>query len=255
MLTKLAIKIAAPLPQLENYDRYLFIGPHPDDIEIGAGASVARLCAQGKDVRYLICTDGRFGFDHISGVAPEEVKEIRREETKKAAAFLGVKEVKFLDLCDGGFYTKEELLQGILQTIGEWQPQAVFVTDPDVSSECHVDHRNAGECAKEACLFCENAEIAKRYEAKTAVVEALAFYMTAKPDRYIGVRGYRAKQLSAVFDFHVSQYPPDCDANATLQLYLRLRALEYGIRSFKGEAEGFRVLGRIHRHCLPEAGK
>lgn len=51
MLTKLAIKIAAPLPQLENYDRYLFIGPHPDDIEIGVGASVARLCAQGKEDR------------------------------------------------------------------------------------------------------------------------------------------------------------------------------------------------------------
>ena len=31
------IKLAAPLPRIEEYENYLFIGPHPDDIEIGAG--------------------------------------------------------------------------------------------------------------------------------------------------------------------------------------------------------------------------
>lgn len=35
-LTSLAIRFAAPLPDLEAFDRYLFIGPHPDDIEVGA---------------------------------------------------------------------------------------------------------------------------------------------------------------------------------------------------------------------------
>jgi len=47
-LTKLILKFAAPLPNIENYQRYLFIGPHPDDIEIGAGATVAKLAASGK---------------------------------------------------------------------------------------------------------------------------------------------------------------------------------------------------------------
>ena len=37
-LTRLALRIAAPAPQVEDYQRYLFVGPHPDDIEIGAGA-------------------------------------------------------------------------------------------------------------------------------------------------------------------------------------------------------------------------
>ena len=40
-ITKLALKFALPLPQLESYQRFLFIGPHPDDIEIGAGATAA----------------------------------------------------------------------------------------------------------------------------------------------------------------------------------------------------------------------
>ena len=37
-LTRLVLKYAAPVPQLCEYDTYLFVGPHPDDIEIGAGA-------------------------------------------------------------------------------------------------------------------------------------------------------------------------------------------------------------------------
>ena len=47
-LTKLALKIAAPAPVIEDYSSYLFIGPHPDDIEIGAGATVAKLSAAGS---------------------------------------------------------------------------------------------------------------------------------------------------------------------------------------------------------------
>ena len=41
---------------------------------------------------------------------------------------------------------------------------------------------------------------------------------------------------------------------ASIGLYLKLRALEFGLRSGKGCAEGFRVLGVTHMHCLPEAG-
>ena len=60
-ITKLALKFALPHPALEEYDRFLFIGPHPDDIEIGAGATAAKLAAAGKKVCFLICIDGRFG--------------------------------------------------------------------------------------------------------------------------------------------------------------------------------------------------
>ena len=46
-LTKLALKIAAPAPRIETFSKYLFIGPHPDDIEIGCGATAAKLAKQG----------------------------------------------------------------------------------------------------------------------------------------------------------------------------------------------------------------
>ena len=44
-ISSAVIKLAAPLPKIEQFDSFLFIGPHPDDIEIGAGATAAKLAA------------------------------------------------------------------------------------------------------------------------------------------------------------------------------------------------------------------
>ena len=40
-MLKWVLKAAVPIPKLESYQRFLFVGPHPDDIEIGAGATEA----------------------------------------------------------------------------------------------------------------------------------------------------------------------------------------------------------------------
>ena len=96
-LTARIAALAAPLPRLESFQRYLFIGPHPDDIEVGAGATAAKLCAMGKEVSFLICTDGRFGLGNApAGTTPEQLAELRRRESVTAAAVLGVTEGRFL---------------------------------------------------------------------------------------------------------------------------------------------------------------
>ncbi|MBR1441855.1 MAG: PIG-L family deacetylase [Lachnospiraceae bacterium] len=61
-LTGMILRKAAPVPKMEAFERFLFIGPHPDDIEIGAGATAAKLRQMGKKVCFLICTDGVLGF-------------------------------------------------------------------------------------------------------------------------------------------------------------------------------------------------
>ena len=110
-ILKTVLNIAAPLPDLTGKERFLFIGPHPDDIEIGAGATAARLAAEGKKVCFLICIDGRYGTDEIENPPePEELAKIRRREAADSAARLGVEELRFLELCDGGFYRREELM-------------------------------------------------------------------------------------------------------------------------------------------------
>ena len=50
------LKKAVPLPDLLSYDSFLFVAPHPDDIEIGAGAMVALLTKLDKKVTFLVAT-------------------------------------------------------------------------------------------------------------------------------------------------------------------------------------------------------
>ena len=147
-ITRLALRFAAPLPELLGFQRYLFIGPHPDDIEIGAGATAARLRAMGKEVCFLICTDGRYGDGAApAGLSREELVALRRRESLASARALGVEDVRFLNLSDGGFYTEEQLLRAMAAVIGDFQPDYIFAPDPFVSSECHVDHLRCGRAA------------------------------------------------------------------------------------------------------------
>lgn len=251
-LTRLALRFAAPLPHLENFERYLFVGPHPDDIEIGAGATVSRLTSLGKQVTFLICTDGRYG-DENTTLRGLELASVRKEEARRSAGLLGVTDVRFLGLSDGGFYSREELLSGIAGVIGEVQPEVIFAPDPCVASECHVDHLNVGQAVRNLAYLSSNGGIMAQYGAKSAQIPALAYYMTARPNRFVSTRGHLQKQLDAVFSCHLSQFPPNSASANSIRLYLKLRAADFGIRSLKGQAEGFRVLGQTQMHCLPEA--
>ena len=253
-LTSIIIKRAVPVPRPGQFERFLFIGPHPDDIEIGAGATAAKLAFLGKEIRFLICLDGRFGLENApKGTTQEQLAVIRKKETLAGAEKLGVKNVSFLELSDGAFYDTKELYNGIAKAIGEAQPDIVFAPDPCAASECHADHLNVGEAVRRAAFFAPFPEIMASCGAKSADVKAVAFYMTAKPNRFVGTKGFTQIQREALL-CHVSQFPKDSDAYKSIDTYLKLRSADFGIRSLKGSAEGFRILGRTHMHCLPEAG-
>lgn len=254
-ITKTILKFAAPFPQIDSFDRYLFVGPHPDDIEIGAGATIAALADKGKQISFVICTDGRYGMEHApEGMTPEKLIEIRREEAVASAKLLGVSDVTFLNYSDGGFYDPKDLFISLAKICGEKKPDIIFAPDPSVISECHIDHLNAGKAARQLAFLAPFDAIMKQYGAESAPVKAIAFYMTAKPNRFIRTAPYLSKQIESIFGIHKSQFPEGCADISSISLYLKLRAYDFGIRSFKGKAEGFRVLGRTHMHCLPEAG-
>lgn len=251
-LTGLALRLAAPKPKVEGYQRYMFIGPHPDDIEVGAGATAAKLAAMGKDVCFLICTDGRYGDGHVPQRG-DELARLRREEAIRAAGMLGVRDVRFLNLSDGGFYTCEALEAGIARVIGEFQPEVLLAPDPCVKSEAHPDHLNVGLAVRKLACMAPYPGIMAAYGAETAKVKAVAFYMTARPNSYVATQGYVDKQFKALFEGHVSQFPPQDQEGKMIRLYLTIRSIDFGIRSLKGRAEGFWTLGALHMHCMPES--
>ena len=93
------------------------------------------------------------------------------------------------------------------------------------------------------------------YGVSPATVKAAAFYMTARPNRYVKTAKQFPDQLSAIFECHKSQYPEGSPEADSLKLYLRLRQIQYGLRTLSRGAEGFRSFSQTHMHCLPESGE
>jgi LmbE family N-acetylglucosaminyl deacetylase len=138
--------------------------------------------------------------------------------------------------------------------VGDFQPDVILAPDPDVTSECHADHRNVGAAARQVAYFAPYSGIMAGYAAAAAPVQTLAYYMTAKPNRFVKTTGYLKLQQKSIFGCHRSQFPEGSTEEKSIGLYLKLRAMDFGLRSGKGCAEGFRVLGVTHMHCFPEAG-
>ena len=90
---------AAPLePLREDWQRALAVVAHPDDMEFGAAAAVARWTGQGKQVVYCMVTSGEAGID---GIEPDRSRVLREAEQVESARIVGVDVVQFLGLPDG----------------------------------------------------------------------------------------------------------------------------------------------------------
>ncbi len=88
-----------PWEQLnESWERALCIVAHPDDMEFGAAAAVARWTGQGKWVGYTMVTSGEAGID---GLAPDDCRVVREGEQVESARIVGVDTVDFLHQPDG----------------------------------------------------------------------------------------------------------------------------------------------------------
>ena len=169
------------------------------------------------------------------------------------AAMLGAGDVRFLDLCDGGFYDCEELVRGIARAVGEFKPDVIFAPDPLSENECHIDHLNVGKAARQVACFGPFSGIMERYGADSAGVKGIAFYMTARQNRYVRASKALLKlQLESVFTCHRSQFPLGSKEAADIATYLKLRSFTAGLHCGSLHAEGFRFLDQTHMHCLPE---
>src|SRR3712207_508257 len=84
-----------PLP--EDWSTAVAIVAHPDDMEFGAAAAVARWTGQGKHVVYVMVTSGEAGID---GLSPNECAVIREQEEIDSARIVGVDTVEFLGFPD-----------------------------------------------------------------------------------------------------------------------------------------------------------
>ena len=127
----------------------MVVTPHPDDAEFGVAGTVARWVREGKEVVYVVCSNGEKGTSDRS-VKPEEVAQTREQEQLAAAKLLGVKEVTFLRYPDQNLEDTPEFRKDIVRQIRIYQPETVVTADPYRRYLWHRDHRIAGRVTLDA---------------------------------------------------------------------------------------------------------
>lgn len=127
----------------------MVVTPHPDDAEFGVAGTVARWVRDGKDVVYVVCTNGDKGSND-SEIDPKELARIREKEQMAAATLLGVKDVVFLRYPDQGLEDTSEFRKKIVRLIRTYRPQTVVTADPYRRYIWHRDHRITGQVTLDA---------------------------------------------------------------------------------------------------------
>jgi LmbE family N-acetylglucosaminyl deacetylase len=123
--------------------RVLAIGAHPDDIEFGCGATLAKWTRAGCEAHMLVLTDGSKGtWDPNADL--EALAALRVEEQHAAAKVLGVSAVHFLGITDGELTEDRATRARITEIVRTTRPDVVFTHDPWKQYRVHPDHRHAG---------------------------------------------------------------------------------------------------------------
>jgi LmbE family N-acetylglucosaminyl deacetylase len=116
-----------PLEPLdEDWERALAVVAHPDDLEFGSAAAIARWTGQGKTVHYCLLTRGEAGID---GMHPDETRGVRETEQRESAAIVGVDSVDFLGLHDGVLEYGVALRRAIAREVRRHQPDIVVTNN------------------------------------------------------------------------------------------------------------------------------
>lgn len=184
--------------------RALAIAAHPDDIEFGCGATLAKWAAAGCEIFHLVCTDGSKGTWDPS-TDPAELVVTRRAEQRAASLALGGRgEVVFLGWPDG------ELECGLRQRIevASWirriKPDVVFGHDPWKRYRLHPDHRNAGFLATDGIVAARDPLFFPELDSAPHRPDALLLWEADEVDHLEDVTGFVEAKLAALLE-HRSQ--------------------------------------------------
>jgi LmbE family N-acetylglucosaminyl deacetylase len=135
----------------EDWTRGLAVVAHPDDMEYGAAAAVARWTADGKWIGYVLVSDGEAG---VASIRPEEAGPIRRQEQIDSCSVVGVTDVEFLGHPDGSIVEGLPLRADLTGALRRHRPEIVLSINFRDSwggpSWNHADHRAVGRALLDA---------------------------------------------------------------------------------------------------------
>lgn len=211
---------------------YLFIAPHPDDAELGAGGAIALLKNQGARVGVLDLTDGE--------PTPHGSPEIRQRETVAATAALG------LDW-RGNLGLPNRLLQPGLQARGllagvfrDLRPRYLFAP---YWEDAHPDHVAASELVDAARFWAKLTKSdlpgAPHYPERIFYYFSVHLRLHVRPSFVLDITPFIDVKMKAIACYHSQFIEGRPTAPPTLLDDLRDRARYWGWAIGAGYGEPF----------------
>jgi bacillithiol biosynthesis deacetylase BshB1 len=224
----------------------LVFGPHPDDLEIGLGGTIARHVAEGSAVGLCDLTAGELG----SNGRPDE----RKREAADAASVLGAAWRVNLEWPDGGIVASPEMLRSAVDLVRRERPRAVAIPYWD---DRHPDH-GAASRVLDLAVFRSGL---RRYvtDLEPWRPEWTCYYFintSTAPSFVVDVSAYYETKRAALA-CHRSQFDP-ADAGAvptrltasTFRQLIESRDAQFGAQAGVAFAEGLVVREPIVRASL-----
>lgn len=181
----------------------LAFGAHPDDVELGCGATVAKEISLGKKVGIVDLTQGELG---TRGSA-----ELRFKEAAKAKEILGVSVRENLGFADGFFTNDKEHQLEVIKMIRKYQPEIVLCNAID---DRHIDHPKGSKLVSDACFLSGLVKIVteldgvKQEKWRPKLVYHYIQWKNIEPDFVVDVTGFMDKKIAAVMAYSSQFYDP-----------------------------------------------
>lgn len=188
----------------------LAIGAHPDDVELGCGATLAKEIKAGKVVGILDLTHGELGT--------RGTVEIRQQEAEKAAQILGVHFRENLNLPDGFIFNSKEYQLKLIEKIRQYQPDIVLTNAVD---DRHTDHAKASDLTTTACFLSGLRKIETLHQGQVQNAwrpKHVFHYIQWKnlnPDFVVDISDYLDVKMKAVQAYESQVYNPLSDEPMT----------------------------------------
>lgn len=196
----------------------LAVGAHPDDIEFGAGSTLAKWAADGCVVHFVVCTDGSKGTWDVDADVRELAARRQVEQRESARRLCGeAAEVVFLERVDGELENDRSTRGRIAEEIRRRRPDVVLGHDPWKRYRLHPDHRSAGFLVCDAIVAARDPHFFPELGIPHHRPSHLLLFEADEPDHVEDVGGWVDHKLRSL-EAHESQFESTMKAVDDVQL-------------------------------------
>ena len=178
--------------------RALAIGAHADDVEFGAGATLAKWAASGSRIMHVVCTDGSKGTWDAERDIAELVLTRQGEQRAASRALGGDGDVAFLGYTDGELASDLVARGRVAAIIRRFRPDVVLGHDPWKRYRLHPDHRHAGYLAVDGIVAARDPHFYPEQGLAPHRPSALLLFEADEPDHVESIMGFESAKVAAL---------------------------------------------------------